>query len=79
MGAWAAGLGAGLGGAGVGGWAGLGGWALGLEAGLAGWGLELGTGGLAAGLGWAGRGTEGQPETEIGLFENGKVVSRPKI
>ena len=41
--------------------------------------------GLGAGLGWAGLGWLGwglgwgSPETEIGLFENGNVVSRPKI
>ena len=32
-----------------------------------------------AGLGWAGWALRGSPETEIGLFENRKVVSRPKI
>ena len=37
-------------------------------------------------LGWAGAGLRlglalewGSPETEIGLFENGNIVSRPKI
>ena len=50
------------------GWAGLG-WA-----GLAGR-ARAGVARLWAGLalGWV-----GNPETEIGLFENGKVVSRPK-
>ena len=55
-------------GAGQGGGAGLG-WA-GLGAELA-WGWGLGGWGLGAG-GW------GSPETEIGLFENGNVVSPPK-
>ena len=45
------------------GWAGLG-WA--------------GLGGLGW-AGWAGWALRGSPEIEIGLFENGKVVSRPKI
>ena len=50
------------------GWAGLG-WLAGLGGGWAaeGWGLGW------LGLGW------GSPETEIGLFENGNVMSRPKI
>ena len=69
--------GAGLGWAGLGwagraglGWAGL--WRLGWLAGLGG-GWAADCAGLGAGLGW------GSPETEIGLFENGNVVSRPKI
>ena len=65
---WAGGLGWGVW---VGGWLG---WAGRLGAGLVGWGLG---GWRLAGLGWLGTG--GSPETEIGLFENGKVVSRPKI
>ena len=51
----------------------LGGWGgLGLGAGVGGW-AGLG------GLGWAGWALRGSPETEIGLFENGKVVSAPTI
>ena len=49
-------------------------------AGLAlGLGWALGWAGLGwAGLGWAGLGWVSNPETEIGLFENGKVCLHRK-
>ena len=74
------------------GWAGLG-WAAGLGGWLGGWlgwlvWLADGAGGagrhgVAAGLGWVGLRLGlalewGNPETEIGLFENGNII-RPKI
>ena len=76
-GGWGLGWRLGVGGGWAGGWAK--GWGLG--AGLGGCGTELGCAGCWgwAGLGWAGWALRGSPETEIGLFENGKVVSGPKI
>ena len=67
----------------VGGWAGLG-WAgqLGLGIGLRAGSWELGAGGWQLGglgwAGWAGWTLRGSPETEIGLFENGKVCIHRK-
>ena len=61
------------------GWAGLGSWGWGLGCGL---GWELGAGGWQLGglgwAGWAGWTLRGSPETEIGLFENGKVCIHRK-
>ena len=65
------------------GWAGLWGWGWWVEGlgGGAGAGLGLGPAEAGAGLGlvgWLGVGWGGPPETEIGLFENDNIVSRPK-
>ena len=67
----------GLGAGGCGQPAGLG-WALGwLGAGL-GWGWAWGLGAGGGWAGWAGWTLRGSPETEIGLFENGKVCIHRK-
>ena len=69
---------------------GAGGWRAGAVKNWGRWGdLGSGLGGLGLGLeawawlgywlGWARRAGLGSPETEIGLFENGNIVSRPKI